>query len=429
MARSKPTAAAYSASHMSVAVLALLSSAGFSRSSAGAADLLAEVMQRYVQLIGSTCVQHANHAGRSVIAPQDLRASLEHILGGDPIEELLEWAEDEDKLPIPNQTFAQTNGANGTNAGASGSSVHPALQDPMRGKDLVRILNTGRVPPSPSDVEEVHFRSIPAENFEQAAAESIIRHQMTKQLVWPASKEANGVDGSTQASSSSEDLESLLFSDAEDDESEASATEDGADGLPSLKASPQPRKRQRMAADDYMQSRRFGETIIDYVPAYLPLFPGNAAPTESSTTALIDRPAEVAASDPATVEIKVEPVEVDPEYVLEEQRRKELAQRKADEAAAAAAAEAAEKAKLENADGEGAEPAPSWKRQQRKERRKRKRRSRHCKQEGSCATVGERQSLTKHQPWQRHIRKTSCEIWSRTWQRCSAMPLSHRSHP
>ncbi len=132
--RSKPTAAAYSASHMSVAVLALLSSAGFSRSSANAVDLLSEVMQRYIQLLGSTCAQHANHAGRTIVTPQDLRASLEHILGGEPVEELLEWAEEEGRLQVPEQTHpsaAQVNGVNGTHTQATTKRVPAALHDPM----------------------------------------------------------------------------------------------------------------------------------------------------------------------------------------------------------------------------------------------------------------------------------------------------------
>ncbi|SPO32311.1 uncharacterized protein UTRI_02868 [Ustilago trichophora] len=378
--RSKPTAAAYSASHMSVAALALLSSAGFSRSSAGAADLLSEVMQRYIQLIGSTCVQHANHAGRTLVAPQDLRASLEHILGGDPIEELLEWAEEEGKLELVDRNAhaveAHPNGVDGTYAEATTSISQSALQDPMRGKDLVRILNTGRVRPSPSDIEEVHFRSISNGDFEQAAAEGLIRHQMAKQLVWPPSQDdsklgsdlravgtaqqANSSDMSTQGSSSSEDHDSLLFSDVEDDESDAAATQEGANGARASVTSPQPRNRRRTDSGEYIQRRHFGDAIIDYVPAFLPLFPGHlssadaALPSESSESKL--ETVEVDAEEES--DVKPKPQEVDPEYVLEERRRRELAQRKADEAAAAAAAAAAEAAKKEDANGDGTEGAP-----------------------------------------------------------------------
>ncbi|KAJ9478825.1 BTP domain-containing protein [Pseudozyma hubeiensis] len=356
--RSKPTAEAYSASHMSVAVLALLSSAGFSRSSSGAADLMAEVMQRYIQLIGSTCAQHANHAGRTIISPHDVRASLEHILGGDPIEELLDWAEQEGRLPTPEDAAPHTNGIDGAHVEATTSALPAALQDPMRGKDLLRILNTGRVPPSPSEMDEIHFQPLPSNEFEQAAAESIIRESMTKQLVWPSrssSLRANG-EASTQGSSSTDDLDTLSFSDIEDgEESDTSEHQHATNG----RLSPYAQKRRRTDAPQYTSARHFGEAVIDYVPAYLPTFPGAPSCTES---------AEAAASGPATetlpgsgeaasgvnthdeVHVKLEPVEVDPEYVLEEQRRRELAQRRADEAAAAAAAAAAaEAAKNEDA--------------------------------------------------------------------------------
>lgn len=360
--RSKPTAAAYSASHMSVAVMALLSSAGFSRSSGSAADLLSELMQRYIQLIGTTCVQHANHAGRNTIAPQDLRASLEHILGGDPIEELLEWAEDEGKLEVPEHnsysTSAQVNGLNGVHTEALASSSTPsALQDPLRGKDLVRVLNTGRVPPASDDIEEVHFRSLPANEFEQVAAESMIRHQMTKDLVWPSliSQAASGLaaEASTQGSSSSDDHESLLFSDIEDDESEQSASQHPANGNTPGESMRHSHKRRRTDKDAFVRPRQFGDAVIDYVPSYLPLFPGITSEHDTAASTSAPEAIEVDAEDAVT---KPQPLEVDPEYILEEQRRRELAQKKADEAAAAAAA--AEAAKGEDANGAGVETAP-----------------------------------------------------------------------
>ncbi|CDS02009.1 uncharacterized protein SPSC_02826 [Sporisorium scitamineum] len=374
--RSKPTAAAYSASHMSVAILALLSSAGFSRSSAGAADLLTEVMQRYIQLIGSTCVHHANHAGRTIVSLQDLRASLEHILGGEPIEELLEWAEEEGRVDIPEQgthaATVQTNGVNGTHVQATNSTIPAALQDPLRGKDLIRNLNTGRVRPLPSDIEEVHFKPIPSDEFEQLASESILRDHMARQLVWPSQEESKSAfesrgtrapspkiygEASTQGSSSSADHESLLFSDFDDDqeESDSSDTLHISNGQHS-----QPQKRRCVDTEAYTHKRQFGQTVIDYVPAYLPLFPGfvpNADEAAATSQNTVD--AELVKADPhEEVVVKVEPVDVDPEYVLEEQRRKELAQKKADEAAAAAAAvAAAEEAKVQDANADASEAA------------------------------------------------------------------------
>ncbi|SJX66169.1 uncharacterized protein SRS1_13604 [Sporisorium reilianum f. sp. reilianum] len=372
--RSKPTAAAYSASHMSVAILALLSSAGFSRSSAGAADLLTEVMQRYIQLIGSTCVEHANHAGRTVVSPQDLRASLEHILGGDPVEELLEWAEEEGRVTMPDEGMhaSQTNGVNGRHVEATTSTTPAALQDPMRGKDLIRILNTGRVPPSPSDIEEAHFSPIPSDEYDQLAAEGILRDHLARRLVWPSQDESKSAseprgtrapspkmygEASTQGSSSSADHESLLFSDVDDDddgESESSDALHSSNGQPS-----QPQKRRRVDTEAYTQTRHFGHAVIDYVPAYLPLFPSIAPDAGEAAAASQDtgdvEPVKAEAHD--DIVVKVEPVEVDPEYILEEQRRKELAQRKADEAAAAAAAAAAaEEARMQDADATEAAP-------------------------------------------------------------------------
>lgn len=375
--RSRPSAAAYSASHMSVAVLALLSSAGFSRSSASAADLLAEVMQRYIQLIGSTCVQHANHAGRIVVSPQDLRATLEHILGGEPVEELLDWAEQEDRIRIDEPTgsaVGQPNGVNEILSEAATTLLPAALQDPMRGKDLLRVLNTGRVPPSPSDMEEVHFRSIPTEDFEQAAAEGIIRNQLAKQLVWPSSdpehsisklgtgaRQLNG-EASTQGSSSTDDHGSLLFSDVEDEEEDLSDQEDDTNGVLDSRTSPQPRKRRRTVTEDNVQKRHFGNAVIDYVPAYLPLFPANvlgevAVPASQGVGKIETIEEETLAMDTEDADVKPRPIDVDPEYVQEEQRRKQLAQKKADEAAAAAAAAAAEAAAQEGANGDGTKSA------------------------------------------------------------------------
>ncbi|KIS69884.1 uncharacterized protein UMAG_02400 [Mycosarcoma maydis] len=372
--RSKPTAAAYAASHMSVAILALLSSAGFSRSSSSAAALLSEITQRYIQLIGSACVQHANHAGRNVISPHDLRASLEHILGGDPLEELLDWAEQEGKLHDSEQSAAlQTNGINGLHAEETTSTLPQALQDPMRGKDLIRVLNAGRILPSLSDMEEIHFQAISSEDFEQAAAESIIREHMVKRLVWPGPEQqdadtpslmANG-EASTQGSSSSGDRESALFSDIEDgDESDVSEIYHSSNTPSSPHLSIYPQKRRKVETDNYISRRRFGQAVIDYVPAYLPMFPGaplSLGATEATTTMVLpdSEQFDLIGSDmQEDVVVKAQPVEVDPEYVLEEKKRKELAQKKADEAAAAAAAAAAEAAKSEEANGDESQAAP-----------------------------------------------------------------------
>ncbi len=208
----------------------------------------------------------------------------------------------------------------------------------------MRVLNTGRVAPSPDDVERIHhFGALPAKQFEQVAAESLIREGLINQLVWPAAQ------ASSQESASSDEL---VFSDVEDAHSEASDSEQAANDPFSSTAGHRPSKRRRVSVDESAQSRRFGDAVIDYVPAYLPLFPSASSAAESPEAPRGSRSEEVATGS-STVKAEVAPVEVDPEHLLEEQKRRELAQRKAEEAAAAAAAAEAEAAKKEAAEGEG----------------------------------------------------------------------------
>lgn len=290
------------------------------------------------------------------------------------MEELLDWAEQEGKLHDSEQSAAlQTNGINGLHAEETTSTLPQALQDPMRGKDLIRVLNAGRILPSLSDMEEIHFQAISSEDFEQAAAESIIREHMVKRLVWPGPEQqdadtpslmANG-EASTQGSSSSGDRESALFSDIEDgDESDVSEIYHSSNTPSSPHLSIYPQKRRKVETDNYISRRRFGQAVIDYVPAYLPMFPGaplSLGATEATTTMVLpdSEQFDLIGSDmQEDVVVKAQPVEVDPEYVLEEKKRKELAQKKADEAAAAAAAAAAEAAKSEEANGDESQAAP-----------------------------------------------------------------------
>lgn len=290
------------------------------------------------------------------------------------MEELLDWAEQEGKLHDSEQSAAlQTNGINGLHAEETTSTLPQALQDPMRGKDLIRVLNAGRILPSLSDMEEIHFQAISSEDFEQAAAESIIREHLVKRLVWPGPEQqdadtpslmANG-EASTQGSSSSGDRESALFSDIEDgDESDVSEIYHSSNTPSSPHLSIYPQKRRKVETDNYISRRRFGQAVIDYVPAYLPMFPGaplSLGATEATTTMVLpdSEQFDLIGSDmQEDVVVKAQPVEVDPEYVLEEKKRKELAQKKADEAAAAAAAAAAEAAKSEEANGDESQAAP-----------------------------------------------------------------------
>ncbi|KAN0065406.1 hypothetical protein ACQY0O_001242 [Thecaphora frezii] len=218
---SAASASSYATSHLSLSVLTLLSSAGFSKSSSTAAHLLTEVLQRYVQLIGTTCVQHANHSGRNVVAPQDLCAALELIMGGDPVEEVLQWAEDEGRLELeeaatdaanltesdaqtaqlpPDSAQPQPNGA-GDRAPSAANQLPSAqpqdpLRDPQRGKDLRKRLMVGRHQPVDNDpTAEIHYVPIPPRDYEILAEQSFRRERRIERLVW------NGfdADGSSRA--------------------------------------------------------------------------------------------------------------------------------------------------------------------------------------------------------------------------------------
>lgn len=84
------TAEQYASSSLDTAILHLLSSAGFVRSSSNATHVLTEVLQRYFRLLAAHSAAYAEHAGRTEIAPLDLLRTLEEV--GTSVEEVKQWA-------------------------------------------------------------------------------------------------------------------------------------------------------------------------------------------------------------------------------------------------------------------------------------------------------------------------------------------------
>ncbi|PWN47238.1 hypothetical protein IE53DRAFT_390626 [Violaceomyces palustris] len=202
-ASASASASAYASSHLSLSVLALLSSTGFSRSSSIAADLLTEVLQRFIQLLGATCVQHANHCGRNQTAPQDVRVALECILGGDPISEVESWAYDEARLAVaqdlsPKAEAAQAAQtaptANVEELAAASAAQEPSSQlDPVlgslkqnsRGGDLSKRLRVGRPKPrDPSNLPTLRYTRLSSEEFQQVEYHRILEEEQIKRLIW-----------------------------------------------------------------------------------------------------------------------------------------------------------------------------------------------------------------------------------------------------
>lgn len=74
-----------------------LQSHSFSRSSSNAANVLTDLLARYLDLVATSCVQLAEHAGRdgAGVNIHDVIAALEDV--GVGVEELMEFAEGEGK--------------------------------------------------------------------------------------------------------------------------------------------------------------------------------------------------------------------------------------------------------------------------------------------------------------------------------------------
>ncbi len=84
-------AAQHAQSLLYTSTLALLSSTGFRHSSAHAADVLTEVLQRYIELVGRSAVGAAGMASREQAVPRDVALALEEL--GTDMQEITEWLE------------------------------------------------------------------------------------------------------------------------------------------------------------------------------------------------------------------------------------------------------------------------------------------------------------------------------------------------
>jgi len=91
----RPTAD-FSLFQLQLSAYALLSSCGFQGSSATACHVLAELMQRYLALLARTSASMAQEAGRAHAHVWDVASAFEHVMGPGALDELLEWADDEE---------------------------------------------------------------------------------------------------------------------------------------------------------------------------------------------------------------------------------------------------------------------------------------------------------------------------------------------
>ena len=88
-------AAQFAFSELHTAALAQLSATGFAGASANAASVLAELLQRFLHRLADVSGGYASLANRSEIAPWDVCASLEEMMGDGYVQELAEWAQEE----------------------------------------------------------------------------------------------------------------------------------------------------------------------------------------------------------------------------------------------------------------------------------------------------------------------------------------------
>lgn len=87
------TTSDYASSQISTFILSILHSAGFSKSSSQAVELLTEVFERYLLLLGSTSKHHANHVGRRIGGPWDVELALNDL--GSSTEDIRHWFDEE----------------------------------------------------------------------------------------------------------------------------------------------------------------------------------------------------------------------------------------------------------------------------------------------------------------------------------------------
>jgi histone H3/H4 len=84
---------AYASSYVTPVIQSILHSAGFSKTSSQAVQLLTEVFERYLLLLASTSKHHCNHVGRRLATSCDVERSLMDL--GSSVEDVQRWFEEE----------------------------------------------------------------------------------------------------------------------------------------------------------------------------------------------------------------------------------------------------------------------------------------------------------------------------------------------
>jgi histone H3/H4 len=83
----------HASSYVTHFIHSLLTSAGFTKSSSQAVQLLTEVFERYLLLLASTSKHYSNHVGRRTGLVHDVERSLNDL--GSSTEEIQRWFEEE----------------------------------------------------------------------------------------------------------------------------------------------------------------------------------------------------------------------------------------------------------------------------------------------------------------------------------------------
>ncbi|OCF37766.1 hypothetical protein I316_00893 [Kwoniella heveanensis BCC8398] len=78
-----------------LAALHTLAATGFASTSSAASLTLSSVLEKYLKLVATTCVERANSAGRNKVAAVDIVAALDDL--GVRVGELVDWAEEVDE--------------------------------------------------------------------------------------------------------------------------------------------------------------------------------------------------------------------------------------------------------------------------------------------------------------------------------------------
>ncbi|WVF70169.1 hypothetical protein IAT40_004957 [Kwoniella sp. CBS 6097] len=92
---SESTSAASPAAVLHLAALHTLAATGFASTSSAASLTLSSVLEKYLKLVATTCVERANSAGRNKVAAVDIVTALDDL--GVRVGELADWAEEVDE--------------------------------------------------------------------------------------------------------------------------------------------------------------------------------------------------------------------------------------------------------------------------------------------------------------------------------------------